>query len=111
MSDEINFVRDTLHYASSYACEHGEEDGIFHKQAIEAHKQFLEIEARIERLTAENARLREALENLETAVSAYRSIHELRGGGHIETGRAWDEMRRQRNNARAALTPIPGDRE
>ncbi|KKM01049.1 hypothetical protein LCGC14_1798390, partial [marine sediment metagenome] len=41
----VNLVRDTLHYASSYASANNDEDGVFYKQALEAAKAFSAIDA------------------------------------------------------------------
>ncbi len=45
----------------------------------------------------------EALEDLSSAEAAYRLSHDLNGDGHIQTGRAWDAMRRAGDKARAAI--------
>lgn len=60
------------------------------------------------------ARLREALQDLQHAESEYRKAHDEFGDGHIIAGRAWDRMRRAGDKARAALTStdkeVMGDR-
>lgn len=51
------------------------------------------------------AAVRAALEELALAEEAYRHAHDLHGNGHIHTGRAWDQMRRAGDHARAILNP------
>ncbi len=51
--------------------------------------------------------LREALRELANAEADYRRLHDLYGRGHIQTGRAWDRMRRAGDAARAALGEKP----
>jgi NTP pyrophosphatase (non-canonical NTP hydrolase) len=45
----------------------------------------------------------EAADELANAESAYRLCHDLKGDGHIETGRAWDYMRKCGDHVRQAL--------
>lgn len=45
----------------------------------------------------------EALQNLATAESEYRKLHDLHGDDDMRTGRAWDWMRRKGDAARKAL--------
>lgn len=47
--------------------------------------------------------LRDVLTRLAGAEADYRRIHDLVGGDHRETGRAWDLMRRAGDAARALL--------
>lgn len=51
-----------------------------------------------DRLVEENKKLRYLYE----VVKNYKMIHDLKGGGHIETGRAWDRMSR-------AMSRVSGD--
>ena len=56
--------------------------------------------------TADNERIAEmsdALQALALAEANYRKKHDLLGSGHIETGRAWDIVRRAGDAARAIL--------
>ena len=48
-------------------------------------------------------KLAEALEHLTWAEQTYRRAHDLHGDGHIVAGRAWDQLRRCGDDARAAL--------
>jgi len=41
----------------------------------------------------------------------YRKRHDLRGGGHMSTGRAWDMMRRHGDKLRQALANLDGQKE
>jgi hypothetical protein len=47
--------------------------------------------------------MKEAARELSVAEIEYRSTHDLKGDGHIETGRAWDRMRNAGYRLRAAL--------
>jgi hypothetical protein len=47
--------------------------------------------------------LADALRELADAEKNYRWLHDTQGGGHIDTGRAWDKMRRAGDKARAKL--------
>ncbi len=62
--------------------------------------------ARIAALEADNARLMGLVENLAGAEAAYRIAHDLHGGGSLQSGRAWDRMRRAGDEARATLAKI-----
>jgi hypothetical protein len=53
----------------------------------------------------EREELVEVLLELANAESQYRTNHDLNGDGSIESGRAWDRMRRAGNAARAAYAP------
>lgn len=48
----------------------------------------------------------EAAGELAFAEAEYRRKHDLCGRGHIDTGRAWDRMRRAGDKVRAALASI-----
>jgi hypothetical protein len=50
--------------------------------------------------------LADALLELADAEKNYRWLHDTQGGGHIDTGRAWDKMRRAGDKARAALDAL-----
>lgn len=50
-------------------------------------------------------RYREALEHLAVCEANYRKYHDSLGGSSIESGRAWDLMRRVGDQARATLNP------
>jgi hypothetical protein len=54
---------------------------------------------RLSELERDNARLREATSDLGKSVSNYMDLHDRLGGDHIDTGRAWDLMRRANDNA------------
>ena len=45
----------------------------------------------------------DALDGLQKAEAEYRFAHDRFGGGHSDTGRAWDLMRRAGDRARALL--------
>lgn len=64
-------------------------------------------------LEAENAELRDKLSSLAEAELEYRTSHDLRGRGDINTGGWWDQMRKRGDKARAALekSPAPVSRE
>jgi hypothetical protein len=74
------------------------------------HKATLHVsaEARIE-LAALKSQLAKKVEaetlllRLVNAEITYRTSHDLRGSGHLATGRAWDEMRRAGDAARKYL--------
>lgn len=48
----------------------------------------------------------DAAEKLSNAECGYRLCHDVKGDGHIETGRAWDYMRRCGDALRAALSQL-----
>ena len=48
----------------------------------------------------------EALLELANAEKNYRWLHDTQGGGHIDTGRAWDKMRRAGDKATALLAKV-----
>lgn len=78
---------------------------------IEGVEQFILARHREAAEAASEARedaLREALENLANREQEYRIIHDTKGDGSREAGRAWDLMRRAGDNARAALTASNG---
>ena len=50
----------------------------------------------------------EALDVLQAAEAHYRKSHNAFGEGHIETGRAWDAMRRAGNKACVAVAKATG---
>jgi hypothetical protein len=57
---------------------------------------------------AEIGRLRTTIEaalDLSAAVTDYRHTHDMKGDGHIETGRAWDRMRNANTKFRTTLFP------
>jgi hypothetical protein len=63
-----------------------------------------------------NARLIAAAPELYTtgkalaeAVAHYRLAHDTMGGGHIDTGRAWDKMRKAEREHEAALAKARGE--
>lgn len=58
---------------------------------------------RLDALESETQVLREALRELQTAEALYRQRHDMFGGDSIESGRAWDVMRRAGDRARQAL--------
>ena len=67
-------------------------------------------------IRAQAARVRvleSVLSTLGKACANYRAMHDRLGAGHLDTGRAWDEMRRAENQAlavfadRAALKAAP----
>lgn len=60
---------------------------------------------------AEVQKLWDLLDSLQKAEALYRYCHDFNGADHINTGRAWDEMRRAGNSARQALTPAADDVE
>ena len=53
----------------------------------------------------------EAARTLAIAESSYRLVHDLKGDGHTETGRAWDHMRRSGDALRAALAKLDNEGE
>src|SRR6266567_121925 len=63
----------------------------------------LELEMReltLEHVAAERGKL---LDELAAAEAAYRKAYELKGASKIETGRAWDRMRKAGDRARRSL--------
>lgn len=48
-------------------------------------------------------RLETALDELQKKESEYRFQHDTLSDGHLDTGRAWDRMRKAGNKAREAL--------
>ena len=55
--------------------------------------------SRLSEMEAENKRLRSEFQALGKACANYRAMHDRLGGDHIDTGRAWDEMRRAEDKA------------
>lgn len=51
------------------------------------------------------------LQRLEKAEHDYRLVHDSNGAGHIETGRAWDRLRKEGDAARSAIAKATGDIE
>lgn len=47
-----------------------------------------------------------AAQKLSDAERGYRLCHDVKGDGHIETGRAWDYMRKCGDELRAALSEL-----
>ncbi len=56
---------------------------------------------------APGADLRDAAEELVDASREYRKLYELRGGGHIDAGRAWDQLCRAEKRMDSALASLP----
>ena len=50
--------------------------------------------------------LLKALDELQDAEKIYRMCHDIDGDGHMNTGRAWDRMRRAGQRAREALAKV-----
>lgn len=78
-------------------------------KSLEGTIDLLEANARVQaKLLADTGRraeeLTKALEDLQDAEQAYRMCHDLDGDGHVNTGRAWDKMRRAGRRARSALS-------
>ncbi len=61
----------------------------------------------IEALQAERVELVAALWELQLAEATYRKLHDLHGRGSMKVGRAWDELRRAGDKARALLSRYP----
>lgn len=80
-------------------------DGAHLDEAGEVLPLVLASDAEMLRYLTEHAAelLRNALSELARAEATYRGMHDLKGGQHIETGRAWDEMRRAGDRARELL--------
>jgi hypothetical protein len=55
--------------------------------------------------------LSDALLELADAEKNYRWLHDTQGGGHIDTGRAWDKMRRAGDKATAVLAKLGGQHD
>jgi len=66
-------------------------------------------DAQIAALEAQCEAMAGALDELANREQEYRIIHDIKGDGHRDTGRAWDLMCRAGNAARAALAQHKGD--
>ena len=62
-----------------------------------------QAEAKLREAEQQRSLYKLALAELEQAEASYRRAHDLKGDGHIQTGRAWDLMRRAGQKARDAL--------
>lgn len=47
-----------------------------------------------------------ALERLVYCEAHYRGVHDLKGDGHLDTGRAWDKLRKAGDHARAIIAKV-----
>lgn len=66
-----------------------------------------DLEAERDAVLVREAALRDGLDRLQCMERVYRERHDFHGDGHLETGRAWDHMRRAGDIARATLAAHP----
>ncbi len=102
-----------LHYLKQLLIKRDHHIATLESEIYRLNEQVKRITGKRATLEAENAELRGALSSLAEAELEYRTWHDTRGSGDINTGGWWDRMRKRGDKARELLgkPPAPVSRE